>query len=1271
MATADNYTSAVQELYVAYFGRPADYYGLQLFDNLFASINAPTSIDDLAAAYTSNPTVHAVIDSFGTSAESAALYGTVTSNQASVEAFVNAIYANLFNRAAEPAGLAYWADAITSGRLTLGDTALAIATGAPPGSEDALSAANKVAVASNFTAALNTPALIDAYNGAYPDTFARAMLTGVDDKTVPSDYAATITTTLNLILNTATSGDPGTPPLILTSGADTATAATFSGVLSNQVGATTLNATDVLTGKGTNNVLNLSSDGTALTTGATLNNIEIINITASADQSSADVSAYATLNALNIIDLAGATAHSSTVTAGSVTAVGVNGHVLNGSANLSVNGGSTVTLFASGTTVIGATSLGNIGVNNAAGAVSITSTQTDGTTASRYGSITVQGGNGVTINSTQNAGAFTSTAGTINVAGANGAVAVKNAVNVTTLTAIAVAADAITVSGGSTIAVNETVTTIAHTTSVSTVTEGAVTINGDATTTSVSVSQAAAGAGHIAVAAVAAVAPVVGVTAVPAGPGVAPVAGVTAVAGSPAVAAVAGNATVVDGTVLITDAAHATATTASNTITSVALSGYGAGSSFTGNALTALSLSGTGGTLAITNIATGTDLTNTALALSVNGLSAGVITDTKNEIVTLNVTTGTTASSISNFADTGLTTLNIAGSSVLSLGSLPTALNTLTVSGDAGFNGSIVGTAVSAFATTATGAITMVLNATTQSFSGGSGRDVVSISADATRAISGGSATNNEIVFFGKSSLYTAANSAANISGFSNFGVFDNGANADSYDMAVFTGYKVLDIIAASTVSDTFSNVAAGTTLAINTAAAAVSYSLATPSATTSATAVIGNGATKNLNVGSLTFTDSDGGGISKVFLASSGSGTNMLTKLSDNSLSSLMLSGGAGLTVGSMSVGKPGQAAPNGVASFSISNIDTSTVTINNFIDDQLATLAVAGTGTTAFGTLEVDNSAALTINNTSNHALTINNLLTNGNIADLTHDGLSNLTFTGSQNVNIGTLADPGNTAAISITNAGTAVDSIAAWTPGTSVTSLSISGNILFGASATSATALGTPISFASSAGVGIAAATDNVRLNIALSGAADGNTDTVTAGNGNNVIVDNSTAGHVNVTVGSGASLISLASGNTTADYLAKVTLGTHNAAGGGDVIGVGHVAAATSAASVVISGAVSGDTISFADQALTTVVLNNLDLATVADSASLAAAVALVDARASTIAHSVTAFNWDGNTYVLASAAAGNGTLSANDSLVELVGVHSFTTTTGGHLVLAS
>jgi S-layer protein len=285
---ASSYSTAVQELYITYFGRPADYFGLQNFEAALAAANAPTDMVGLNAAYATNPAVKALIDSFGTSQESTNLYGG-----GSTAAFVTAIFENLFNRAPAVAGLSFWSNAIDSGQVTKGDAALAIAAGAeinttPQGVIDAATVANKVAVASEFTTDLGASSTsIVAYSGASAAAIARGLIAGITNTSVPADQ----TTTVQQAVDTITNGVAGNI-YNLTTGTDNFVGNpgnnTFNAVLDNAVGVTaggqaaTLNEFDKITGGTLLNTLNISDFGLGYTmqlpATAVINGITALNI---------------------------------------------------------------------------------------------------------------------------------------------------------------------------------------------------------------------------------------------------------------------------------------------------------------------------------------------------------------------------------------------------------------------------------------------------------------------------------------------------------------------------------------------------------------------------------------------------------------------------------------------------------------------------------------------------------------------------------------------------------------------------------------------------------------------------------------------------------------------------------------------------------------------------------------------------------------------------------------------------------------------------------
>ena len=143
-----------QQLYVAYYGRPADPGGLAFWTNQFMD---STNLD-------------AAIDAHGNSPEFEALSADKTS-----EELVTDLYQRMFSRDPEPAGLEFYVGRLDSGEATLASIAKQVADGAVD--EDATTLANKVAVANAFTAAVVEGVVYDAAG----ISAAAALLAAVDD----------------------------------------------------------------------------------------------------------------------------------------------------------------------------------------------------------------------------------------------------------------------------------------------------------------------------------------------------------------------------------------------------------------------------------------------------------------------------------------------------------------------------------------------------------------------------------------------------------------------------------------------------------------------------------------------------------------------------------------------------------------------------------------------------------------------------------------------------------------------------------------------------------------------------------------------------------------------------------------------------------------------------------------------------------------------------------------------------------------------------------
>ncbi|NHZ66211.1 DUF4214 domain-containing protein [Massilia sp. CCM 8694] len=206
------HSDLAQALYVSYFGRAADTGGLKGFQARLGELNAPSSAAELSARYNSDPAIKVLIDSFGSSAESNALYSGDN------KAFVRAIYTNLLGREPDQGGLDFWTNAINAGALTRANASLSIMAGAQANSStqgklDALLIGNKISVASNFTYGLETEGKVGAYNGLGAAAVARELLKQVTASTDAFTFQTQVMKAVNS-LPTSSGGlaSPGDAP---------------------------------------------------------------------------------------------------------------------------------------------------------------------------------------------------------------------------------------------------------------------------------------------------------------------------------------------------------------------------------------------------------------------------------------------------------------------------------------------------------------------------------------------------------------------------------------------------------------------------------------------------------------------------------------------------------------------------------------------------------------------------------------------------------------------------------------------------------------------------------------------------------------------------------------------------------------------------------------------------------------------------------------------------------------------------------------------------
>jgi len=232
MAFSQSLLNQVQELYIAFYDRPADLGGLQYWAGVVTN------------DYNGN--VQGILQDFANSPESQNLYGTITSSN--VGAVINQIYFDLFNRGVDPTGLQYWTNAYNTYHMSAGELAYDILNGAQ--GTDTTTIYNKLMAANVFTQTEGnnyTSALIPTASSFINAVTSTTDLTQITPSSVSSYTQSFQTSTYNL-----------------TTGVDTLVGSNpvndvFNGAY------TTWTPGDSITGaQGANNTLNLGDNRTAM-----------------------------------------------------------------------------------------------------------------------------------------------------------------------------------------------------------------------------------------------------------------------------------------------------------------------------------------------------------------------------------------------------------------------------------------------------------------------------------------------------------------------------------------------------------------------------------------------------------------------------------------------------------------------------------------------------------------------------------------------------------------------------------------------------------------------------------------------------------------------------------------------------------------------------------------------------------------------------------------------------------------------------------------------
>jgi len=176
MAYTD-YFDEVQELYIAYYQRPADPEGLVFWAK---------ELDKAGG------NLNGIIEAFANSAESRALYGAVI-DSSNIDTVITGIYQALFNRLPDEGGLLFYHNGFIEGKFTAATIMLNILDGATGQDRDYVD--NKLAAANLFTETIDPGLDGNDIQAAYTDAdlvSARAYLDLVTDDpgTVPTEAEA-------------------------------------------------------------------------------------------------------------------------------------------------------------------------------------------------------------------------------------------------------------------------------------------------------------------------------------------------------------------------------------------------------------------------------------------------------------------------------------------------------------------------------------------------------------------------------------------------------------------------------------------------------------------------------------------------------------------------------------------------------------------------------------------------------------------------------------------------------------------------------------------------------------------------------------------------------------------------------------------------------------------------------------------------------------------------------------------------------------------------
>jgi hypothetical protein len=382
--------SAIQQLYVAYFNRPADAAGLDFW----------------AKQVTNGASLAAISATFAATPEYKALFAGQSNDQ-----IVATIYQNLFNRAPDASGLKFWSDKLTNKDLTVDNVVEAVAASAqqdPAKGADTIAIQSKVAAAVAFTDFLNTDVESRiAYSSGTVNSVGVNYIHGVTDAATLAAAQSSLPTSIQTALETGNQAVGTT--YNLTASVDILTGTSSNDLFIASYDAInkthTLGNLDSIDGGLGNDTLTVTDavGGTADFSKVSIKNVETINVTTVTDLgATVNVKGYTGLTQFNV--------NTDTTTAATYTGATTTG--------LSVNNGAVadVTVVGFGGKVSVATEgAGNVVIGKDTGATSAD--------ANAITEAIVTGGTDVTVSDNSGkSGAAGTKLTTVTVDGAAGAI---------------------------------------------------------------------------------------------------------------------------------------------------------------------------------------------------------------------------------------------------------------------------------------------------------------------------------------------------------------------------------------------------------------------------------------------------------------------------------------------------------------------------------------------------------------------------------------------------------------------------------------------------------------------------------------------------------------------------------------------------------------------------------------------------------------------------------------------------------------------------------